>query len=46
MPPITANLFGLYVSIEFKSVVAFTIIVLVLCVRPSGLFARHYVKKV
>lgn len=40
------NLFGGYVSIEFKSVVAFVIIVLVLCVKPSGLFARHYVKKV
>lgn len=40
------NLFGGYVSIEFKSVVAFVIIVLVLCVRPSGLFARHYIKKV
>jgi len=40
------NLFGAYVSIEFKSVVAFAIIVLVLCVKPSGLFARHYVKKV
>ena len=40
------NLFGLYVSIEFKSVVAFVIIVLVLCIKPSGLFARHYVKKV
>jgi branched-chain amino acid transport system permease protein len=43
---IVENLFGGYVSIEFKSVVAFAIIVLVLCVRPSGLFARHYVKKV
>jgi branched-chain amino acid transport system permease protein len=40
------NLFGGYISIEFKSVVAFAIIVLVLCIRPSGLFARHYVKKV
>jgi len=40
------NLFGGYVSIEFKSVVAFFIIVLVLCFKPSGLFARHYVKKV
>jgi branched-chain amino acid transport system permease protein len=40
------NLFGGYVSIEFKSVVAFAIIVLVLCFKPSGLFARHYVKKV
>ncbi|MBW2000547.1 MAG: branched-chain amino acid ABC transporter permease [Deltaproteobacteria bacterium] len=43
---IVENLFGGYVSIEFKSVVAFVIIVLVLCLRPSGLFARHYVKKV
>ena len=43
---ITENLFGGYVSIEFKSSVAFAIIVLVLCIRPSGLFARHYVKKV
>jgi len=43
---IIENLFGSYVSIEFKSVVAFAIIVLVLCLRPSGLFARHYVKKV
>ena len=40
------NLFGGYVSIEFKSIVAFVIIVLVLCFKPSGLFARHYVKKV
>ncbi|MEE4265933.1 MAG: branched-chain amino acid ABC transporter permease [Desulfobacteraceae bacterium] len=43
---IIEHLFGGYVSIEFKSVVAFAIIVLVLCVKPSGLFARHYVKKV
>jgi branched-chain amino acid transport system permease protein len=43
---IIEHLFGGYVSIEFKSVVAFAVIVLVLCVRPSGLFARHYVKKV
>ncbi|MEW5735254.1 MAG: branched-chain amino acid ABC transporter permease [Thermodesulfobacteriota bacterium] len=40
------NIFGSYVSIEFKSVVAFAIIVLVLCIKPSGLFARHHVKKV
>ncbi len=40
------NLFGGYVSIEFKTVVAFVCIVIVLCIRPSGLFARHYVKKV
>jgi len=43
---VTENLFGGYVSLEFKSVVAFVIIVLILCVRPSGLLARHYVKKV
>ncbi|MBU3916921.1 branched-chain amino acid ABC transporter permease [bacterium] len=43
---IIENLFGGFISIEFKSVVAFAIIVLVLCVKPSGLFARHYVKKV
>ena len=43
---VVENLFGGYVSIEFKSVVAFFIIVLVLCFKPSGLFARHYVKKV
>jgi branched-chain amino acid transport system permease protein len=43
---IVENLFGGYVSLEFKSVVAFAVIVLVLCVRPSGIFARHYVKKV
>jgi len=34
------------VSLEFKSIVAFLIIVLVLCFRPSGLFAKHYVRKV
>ncbi len=43
---IIENLFGGYISIEFKSVVAFVIIVLVLCVKPSGIFSRHYVKKV
>jgi len=43
---VVENLFGWYVSTEFKSVVAFAIIVIVLCVRPSGLLAKHYVKKV
>jgi len=43
---IIENLFGGYVSLEFKSIVAFGIIVLVLCFKPSGLFARHYVRKV
>ena len=39
------NLFG-YVWPEWKPIVAFVVIVLVLCVRPSGLFVKHYVKKV
>jgi branched-chain amino acid transport system permease protein len=43
---IIENLFGGYVSLAFKSVVAFAIIVLMLCIRPSGLLAKHYVKKV
>lgn len=43
---IIENLFGGYVSLEFKAIVAFLIIVLILCFKPSGLFARHYVKKV
>lgn len=43
---IVEHLFGGYISIEFKSVVAFAVIVLILCIKPSGLFARHYVKKV
>jgi branched-chain amino acid transport system permease protein len=43
---IIENLFGGYVSLSFKSVVAFVIIVLMLCIKPSGLLARHYEKKV
>ncbi len=43
---VVENLFGGYVSVEFKSVVAFAVIVLILCVKPSGLFAKHYVRKV
>ncbi|MBT8218665.1 MAG: branched-chain amino acid ABC transporter permease [Bacteroidia bacterium] len=43
---IIENLFGFYISIEFKSVVAFAIIVLVLYFKPSGLFDKHYVRKV
>jgi len=43
---IIENLFGAYVSLEFKSVVAFLLIIVVLWFRPSGLFARHYVRKV
>jgi branched-chain amino acid transport system permease protein len=40
------NFFGWYVSLEFKSVVAFAVIVLILCIKPSGLFVKHYQKKV
>ena len=43
---IIENLFGGYVSLAFKSVVAFAIIVVMLCLRPSGLLARHYKRKV
>ncbi|MBF0118286.1 MAG: branched-chain amino acid ABC transporter permease [Desulfobacterales bacterium] len=43
---ILESLFGGYISIEFKSVVSLMIIVVVLCIKPSGLFARHYIKKV
>ncbi len=43
---IVENLFGAYVSVEFKSVVAFLIIVVVLWFKPSGLFGHHHVKKV
>jgi branched-chain amino acid transport system permease protein len=40
------NLFGFYISLEFKSVVAFAIIILILFIKPSGLFQKHYVRKV
>lgn len=40
------SLFGGYVSISFKSVVAFAVIVIMLCIKPGGLLGRHYVKKV
>jgi branched-chain amino acid transport system permease protein len=40
------NFCGGYVSLEFKSVVAFAVIVLILCVRPSGIFVKHFVRKV
>jgi branched-chain amino acid transport system permease protein len=43
---VVENLFGGYVSVEFKAVVAFAVIVVILCVKPSGLFAKHYVRKV
>jgi branched-chain amino acid transport system permease protein len=43
---VVENLFGAYVSMAFKSVVAFAIIILMLCIRPSGLLGKHFVKKV
>ncbi len=39
------NFFG-YMWPEWKPIVAFLVIIIVLCIRPSGLFAKHYVKKV
>jgi branched-chain amino acid transport system permease protein len=42
---IIENFFG-YAWPEWKPIVAFIVIVLVITVRPSGLFTKHYVKKV
>lgn len=39
------NFFG-YVWPEWKPIVAFVIIIFIITIRPSGLFAKHYVKKV
>lgn len=39
------NFFG-YAWPAWKPITAFVVIVLVLCIRPSGLFGKHYVKKV
>jgi branched-chain amino acid transport system permease protein len=39
------NFFG-YLWPEWKPIVAFVVIILVLCIRPSGLFAKHHIKKV
>ena len=39
------NFFG-YFFPHWKPIVAFIVIILVLCLRPSGLFAKHFVKKV
>jgi branched-chain amino acid transport system permease protein len=39
------NFFG-YLWPDWKPIVAFVVIILVLCIRPSGLFAKHHVKKV
>ena len=39
------NFFGYYWP-HWKPIIAFIVIILVLCLRPSGLFTKHYVKKV
>ncbi len=43
---VSENLFGRYVSMELKTTFAFIVIILVLSIRPSGLLAKHYIKKV
>lgn len=43
---ITENLFGMYVSISWKTVFSFALIVLMLIIRPSGLLGKRYRKKV
>ncbi|MCC6157848.1 MAG: branched-chain amino acid ABC transporter permease [Deltaproteobacteria bacterium] len=43
---VVENLVGGYISPQFKSTVAFAVIILMLCLRPSGLFGRHRRKKV
>jgi len=42
---IIENIFG-YIWPEWKPIVAFVVIVIVITVRPSGLFAKHFIKKV
>ena len=42
---IIENFFG-YMWPEWKPIVAFVVIILIITVRPSGLFSKHYVKKV
>lgn len=42
---IIENIFG-YVWPEWKPIVAFVVIIIVITIRPSGLFAKHYIKKV
>ncbi len=39
------NLVGGYLTPELKDSVAFFVIILVLCVRPSGLLGRHYQRR-
>jgi len=43
---VTANLTGAYVSSQWKDVVPFIVMLVILIVRPHGLLARRHVKKV
>jgi len=43
---ILENYFAAYIAADFKSVVAFVIIIVVLCIRPAGLLGRDYERKV
>lgn len=40
------NIFGIYVSTALKTTFVFTLIILVLYIRPNGLFGKKVVKKV
>jgi len=42
---IIENIFG-YAWPEWKPIVAFVVIIIIITVRPSGLFSKHFVKKV
>ena len=42
---IIENFFG-YAWPEWKPIVAFVLIILIITIRPSGLFSKHYIKKV
>lgn len=43
---ITENLFGKYISLAWKTVFAFGLIIVMLVIRPNGLFGKAYRKKV
>jgi branched-chain amino acid transport system permease protein len=43
---VSENLFGKYISIEWKTVFAFALIIVMLIIRPNGLLGTKYRKKV
>lgn len=45
MVGVIENIFG-YIWPAWKPIIAFVVIIAVLCIRPSGLFAKHYIRKV